>query len=96
MEHRAEGDAPTLHLMSQQVRELDSDDGPASDIPFVDHEAVRQTVRFHRARRKARTEHRKRGRRAAVRFWLVFAALLVVSVVLSVTIWHEIQRLFGL
>ena len=94
--------------MSQQLREVEGDDrvesdpgsesdpGTASDIAFVDHEAVRRTVRFHRARRKARIEHRKRGRRAAIRFWLVFASLLIVSVVLSVTIWHEIQRLFGL
>ena len=73
------------------MREVSSD-----DVPVVDHEAVRDTVRLHRARRKARIEHRKRTRRAGVRFWLVLLLLLVVSVVLSVTIWHEIQRLFGL
>lgn len=66
------------------------------DVPVVDHEAVRDTVRLHRARRKARIEHRKRTRRAGVRFWLVLVVLLVASVILSVTIWHEIQRLFGL
>jgi hypothetical protein len=83
--------------MPPQVRELESDDETeAEDIPFVDHEAVRQTVRFHRARRKARIEHRKRGRRAAIRFWVVLVALLTAIVVLSMTVWHEIQRLFGL
>ena len=66
------------------------------DVPVVDHEAVRDTVRLHRARRRARIEHRKRTRRAGIRFWLVLLLLLVASVVLSVTIWHEIQRLFGL
>ena len=71
------------------------DVGP-DDVPLVDHEAVRDTVRLHRARRKARTEHRKRTRRAGMRFWLVLIVLLVASVALSVTIWHEIQRLFGL
>ena len=71
------------------------DVGP-DDVPLVDHEAVRDTVRLHRARRKARIEHRKRTRRAGIRFWLVLGVLLVASVVLSVTIWHEIQRLFGL
>ena len=35
-------------------------------------------------------------RRAGIRFWLVLLLLLVASVVLSVTVWHEIQRLFGL
>jgi hypothetical protein len=77
--------------VAQQLREVGSD-----DVPVVDHEAVRNTVRLHRARRKARTEHRKRTRRAGMRFWLALLVLLVASVVLSVTIWHEIQRLFGL
>ena len=56
----------------------------------------RQTVRLHRARRKARIAHRKRTKRAGIRFWVVLVVLLVASVVLSVTIWHEIQHLFGL
>lgn len=77
--------------MAQQTREPRQD-----DVPVVDHEAVRDTVRLQRARRKARIEHRKRTRRAGIRFWLVLLLLLVASVVLSVTIWHEIQRLFGL
>ncbi len=77
--------------MAQRVREPESE-----DVPVVDHERVQQTVRLHRARRKARTEHRKRTRRAGIRFWVVLIVLLVVSLVLSVTIWHEIQRLFGL
>ena len=71
------------------------DVGP-DDVPLVDHEAVRDTVRLHCARRKARIEHRKRTRRAGIRFWLVLTLLLVVSIVLLVTIWNEIQRLFGL
>jgi predicted nucleic acid-binding Zn ribbon protein len=77
--------------MAQQLREPDTE-----EIPFVDHEAVQETVRLHRARRKARIEHRRRTRRAGVRFWFVLIILLVLSVTLSVTIWHEIQRLFGL
>ena len=82
--------------VAQQLREPGTGDGTSSDVPVVDHEAVRRTVRLHRARRKARIEHRKRTRRAGIRFWLVLIVLLVVSVALSVTIWHEIQRLFGL
>jgi hypothetical protein len=77
--------------MAQQLREPETE-----EFPFVDHEAVRETVRLHRARRKARIEHRRRTRRAGVRFWVVLLVLLVLSVALSVTIWHEIQRLFGL
>ena len=77
--------------MAQNTREV-----PSDDVPVVDHEAVRDTVRLHRARRKARVERRKRTRRAGIRFWVVLLILLVASVALSVTIWHEIQRLFGL
>ena len=83
--------ALTLHGVTQHTREA-----PTDDAPVVDHEAVRDTVRLHRARRKARIEHRKRTRRAGVRFWLVLLLLLVASVALSITIWHEIQKLFGL
>ncbi len=91
MEHPTEELRPYTSGVARQMREVGSE-----DVPVVDHEAVRDTVRLHRARRKARTEHRKRTRRAGIRFWLVLLLLLVASVVLSVTIWHEIQRLFGL
>ena len=77
--------------MAQSLRELESE-----DVPVVDHEQVQHTVRLHRARRKARVAHRKRSKRAGIRFWVVLLVLLVVSVALSVTIWHEIQQLFGL
>jgi len=77
--------------MAQRVREPETE-----DIPVVDHEAVRATVRLHRARRQARIEHRRRSRRAGLRFWLVLAVLLVLSIALAMTIWHEIQRLFGI
>lgn len=65
-------------------------------MPVVDHEAVRDTVRLRRAQRRARIEHRRRTRRAGIRFWFVLLILLAASVVLSVTVWREIQRLFGL
>ena len=73
------------------MRELEPE-----DVPVVDHEQVQKTVRLHRARRKARIAHRKRTKRAGIRFWVVLVVLLVASVVLSVTVWHEIQHLFGL
>ncbi|MEO5632480.1 hypothetical protein [Gaiella sp.] len=77
--------------MSQRIRKA-----PSDEIPLVDHEAVRDTVRLHRARRKARIEHRRRTRRAGRRFWVVLVLLLVASIALSIVIWGEIQRLFGL
>jgi hypothetical protein len=77
--------------VAQQRRETGSD-----DVPVVDHEAVRDTVRLQRARRQARIAHRRRMKRAGIRFWFMLLVLLVASVVLSVTIWREIQHLFGL
>jgi hypothetical protein len=35
-------------------------------------------------------------RRASVRFVLILAALVALSVYLSLTVWHEVERLFGL
>ena len=81
----------TLLSVSEQQTETAKD-----DVPVVDDEAVRDTVRLHRARRKGRIEHRRRTRRAGVRFWFVLLILLVASIVLTVTVWREIQRLFGL
>ena len=42
-----------------------------------------------------RTVSRAR-RRAGLRFWLVVIVLIAVSVLLTLTIWREVERLFGL
>ena len=91
MEHRVGGDTAYTSYVGQETREVVPD-----EVPVVDHEAVRDTVRLHRARRKARTAHKRRTRRAGIRFWVVFVALVVASIALSVIVWQEIQRLFGL
>jgi len=91
MDHRDDVVTLTLQGVARSTREATQD-----DIPLVDHEAVRDTVRLQRARRKARIEHRKRTRRAGLRFWVVLVLLVVAGVVLSITIWNEIQNLFGL
>lgn len=68
---------------------------PAAD-PVVDPDAVSRAYRMQRAKRLAR-ERRKRERRLAnFRFWFVVLALLALSFFLGLTIWREIQRLFGL
>jgi len=66
------------------------------ETPPVDPGAVRDAYVQHRARRQARIEHRRRTKRAGIRFWLVLLLLLVASIVLAVTAWREIQDLFGL
>jgi hypothetical protein len=91
MEHSADASRPYTSDVARQTGKVRPD-----DPPVVDHEAVRDTVRFHRARRKARVEHRRRTRRAGIRFWVVLLGLLVASAALAVLIWHQIQNLFGL
>jgi hypothetical protein len=65
------------------------------DVP-IDPSAVHREYRRQRAKRQAR-ERRTRERRAAnIRFWVIVLGLLALSVYLSVAMWQQVQRLFGL
>jgi hypothetical protein len=64
--------------------------------PVFDPKAVDRAYRTHRARRNARIARRQERRLARVRFWLVLGWLLLGCLVLSVTIWVEVRRLFGI
>jgi len=68
----------------------------AEDGPPVDPVAVDRAYVLHRARRQARIDHLRASRRAGIRFWVVLLVLLGASSVIGLSIWHEIQRLFGL
>jgi hypothetical protein len=68
------------------------DDAPPAYDPLARDRAYLQ----ERARRRARIERTRARRRASVRFWLVLLVLLAASLALTVTIWREIERLFGL
>ncbi len=72
--------------------ELDELDEP----PVFDPSAIDRAYRFHRARRQARSERRRETKLARLRFWFVLGALFLASLVLVVTIWREVERLFGL
>ena len=78
--------------MAQPARRPTALDEP----PVHDPDAVARAYRFHRAKRQARLERRRAHRLAGLRFWFVAAALLLASLVLVVTVWREVQRLFGL
>jgi hypothetical protein len=69
---------------------------PPDDPPVVDPAAIDRAYRRHRAKRRARVEHRQRARHASLRFWVVLWVLLFASVVLALTIWNQMQALFGL
>jgi hypothetical protein len=71
-------------------------DPTTGDQPPIDPDAIEEAYRLHRARRQARVQRRRSARRAGVRFWVVLLLLFVVSVVLAVTLWREVERLFGL
>ena len=77
--------------MAERVREVQS-----GEVPPVNPDAVDRAYRLHRARRRARLERRRATKRASLRFWVVLVVLLAASVFLAVTIWREVERLFGL
>jgi hypothetical protein len=70
--------------------------GPSEDPPVSDPSAVDRAYRLHRAKRRVRQERTRARRRANVRFWIVLLGLLALSAYLSVVIWHQVQKLFGL
>ena len=64
--------------------------------PALDPEAIQRSYDLHRARRRARVEHVRRTKRAGARFWVVLVLLVAACVLLAMTTWREIGRLFGL
>jgi hypothetical protein len=67
-----------------------------TDAPPFDPVAVDRAYLQERARRRARIERSRARRRASLRFWVVLAVLIAASIVLTVTVWREVERLFGL
>ncbi len=66
------------------------------EIPEADPLAVRRAYYQHRLKRQARIDRRRARRHAQLRFVAVVAILLALTVLLGLTIWHQIERLFGL
>jgi hypothetical protein len=62
----------------------------------LDPVAVQRAYQLHRARRRAHRNRQRETKRANLRFWFVLLVLVGVSVYLSVVIWHQIERTFGL
>jgi hypothetical protein len=66
------------------------------DAPPFDPVAVDRAYLQERARRRVRNERSRARRRAGLRFWIVLVSLIAVSVLVTLTIWREVERLFGL
>jgi hypothetical protein len=62
----------------------------------LDPVAVQRAYELHRAKRRAHRHRRRETKRARLRFWLVLLCLVAVSVYLSIIVWHQIERTFGL
>ena len=69
---------------------------PGAEAPPLDPTAVDRAYRFYRARRYAKIRHRRATRMAHARFWAFFGLLLLACLVLAVTVWGEVSKLFGL
>jgi hypothetical protein len=83
--------------VAQPEGKLDTDEPDAAEAPPVDTaDAIRWAYRFHRTKRRLRVERRRATQLAGLRFAFTLALLVFVFVVLSLTVWAEVQRLFGL
>ena len=83
--------------MARPEAQVDADEAQAAHTPPVDpSEAIRSAYRFHRTKRRLRVERRRAAQFAGLRFAFTLALLVFVFVVLSLTVWAEVQRLFGL
>jgi hypothetical protein len=68
---------------------------PREDPP-VDPEAIDRAYHYHRARRNARLRRQREKAHARLRFLVTFVVLVGLALFLLLTIWHEIQKVFGL
>jgi hypothetical protein len=69
---------------------------PPPESPPLDPHAIRRAYRRERLRRRARRDRVREQKLAGVRFAVVLFALLALSLFLTLTAWHEVQRLFGI
>ena len=80
--------------MAEAARRRDAGDG--QEVPAYDPTAVERAYIAHRAQREARLRRTRARRNGRIRFLAVMAVLLGLAIYLAVTVWHEIQHLFGL
>lgn len=68
---------------------------PSQDPP-IDPDAIDRAYHYHRARRNARSRRQRERTYAGLRFFVTFAVLLGLAIFLLLTLWHEVQKVFGL
>ena len=89
--------------MARRVTEAVPEDVVPVDVPLDPSAAHHSTPRRCAMRTVCTGPGARHGsstggesKRAGIRFWLALILLLVASVAIAVTIWHEVQQLFGL
>lgn len=78
--------------MAEPARQTPAPDEP----PVFDPRVIERAYRRQRAKRRARVERNRERSHAHLRFWLVIVILVSLSVYLALTVWQELQTLFGL
>jgi hypothetical protein len=63
---------------------------------LLDPTAVQRNYRRQRIKRRVREERAYEKNLARLRFWLALTAVIATSIGLTLVIWNQIQRLFGL
>jgi hypothetical protein len=66
------------------------------DAPSLDPGAIERAYLRERARRRTRLHRRTEARSSNARFWVVISVLMLLTVLIVLTAWHEVQRTFGL
>ena len=87
----AERNGTRLPAMAQPARRVvDHEDPP------VDPEAIDRAYHYHRARRNAKLRRKRESSRARLRFVLTVSVLFAFAIAIMLTLWHEVQNVFGL
>lgn len=63
---------------------------------LLDPTAVQRNYRRQRVKRRVREDRAREKNLARLRFWLALTAVVATSIGLTLVIWNQIQRLFGL
>ena len=79
--------------MAEPARQAPVED---DEPPILDPRVVERAYRRQRVKRRARVERLREQSHARLRFWLVMIILVSLSVYLALTVWQELQALFGL
>ena len=78
--------------MAEPARQTPAPDEP----PVFDPRVIERAYRRQRAKRHARVERTRERKHARLRFWLVLIILVSLAVYLALTVWQNLQSMFGL